>query len=167
MSAQDALARFKRDLLDLLDETFIQHHGIYLDRGASLFETLAAVSAEQASIPVGGECATLAAQVEHVRFYLDVLRDYLVTRESVRVDWGEIWRTVGAVTPEQWGDSQARLRASYDQVVALVQGFEAWDGEDDIGGSMAILVHSAYHLGEIRQALCTLRHVGGSAAQNR
>ena len=30
MSAQDALARFKQDLLDLLDETFVQHHGIYL-----------------------------------------------------------------------------------------------------------------------------------------
>ncbi|MFN8564453.1 MAG: hypothetical protein U0703_23185 [Anaerolineae bacterium] len=70
MSAQAALARFKRDLLDLLDETFIQHHGIYLDRGTSLFETLAPITAARASIPVGGECATLAAQVEHVRFYL-------------------------------------------------------------------------------------------------
>lgn len=167
MSAQDALARFKRDLLDLLDETFVVHHGIYLDRGTSLFETLTTISAEQASIPVGGECATLAAQVEHVRFYLEVLRDYMVTHESVQVDWGEIWRTVSAVTPEQWSDSQARLRTSYDQVVALVQGYDTWDGEDDIGGAMAMLVHSAYHLGEIRQALCTLRQTGDSAAQNR
>ncbi|MCC6804129.1 MAG: hypothetical protein IT319_14710, partial [Anaerolineae bacterium] len=79
-------------------------------------------------------------------------------------DWGEIWRTVGAVTPEQWRDGQARLRASYDQVVALVQAYETWDGEDDIGGSLAILVHSAYHLGEIRQALCTLRQVGTSSS---
>lgn len=162
MSAQAALARFKRDLLDLLDETFIQHHGIYLDSGTSLFETLAPITAAQASIPVGGECATLAAQVEHVRFYLDVLCDYLVRHESVRVDWGEIWWTVGAVTPEQWDDCRARLWASYERARALVQSFETWDGEDDIGGSLAMLVHSAYHLGEIRQALCTLRQVAGA-----
>ena len=28
-----------------------------------------------------------------------------------------------------------------------------WEGEGDISGSLAILVHSAYHLGEIRQIL--------------
>jgi hypothetical protein len=33
---------------------------------------------------------------------------------------------------------------------------EKWDDET-IGGSMAIIVHTAYHLGEIRQALCTLK----------
>lgn len=33
MSAQAALARFRQDLLDLLDEAFIRHHGIYPDSG--------------------------------------------------------------------------------------------------------------------------------------
>jgi hypothetical protein len=47
--------------------------GIYLDKGTSMFETLAGISAEEATIPVGGKCATLDAQVKHVAFYLDVL----------------------------------------------------------------------------------------------
>ena len=29
--------------------------------------------------------------------------------------------------------------------------------EDTIGGALSIMVHTAYHLGEIRQALCTLK----------
>lgn len=29
--------------------------------------------------------------------------------------------------------------------------------EDTIGGALSILVHTAYHLGKIRQALCMLK----------
>ncbi|MFZ5879496.1 MAG: hypothetical protein ACOY0R_09005, partial [Chloroflexota bacterium] len=67
---------FRSVLLDLLDETFENHHGIYLDRDTGLFRTLETVSAQEASIPVGGKCATLAAQVAHVIFYLEVLERY-------------------------------------------------------------------------------------------
>jgi hypothetical protein len=28
---------------------------------------------------------------------------------------------------------------------------------NDLGGALAILVHTVYHLGEIRQALCTIQ----------
>ena len=66
-------AHFTGALYLLLDETFDHVQGIFLDPGTSLFETLATISAAKASIPVGGKCATLAAQVKHVAFYLDVL----------------------------------------------------------------------------------------------
>lgn len=33
---------------------------------------------------------------------------------------------------------------------------ENWEKNDFIGDAIAIVVHTAYHLGEIRQALCTL-----------
>jgi hypothetical protein len=29
--------------------------------------------------------------------------------------------------------------------------------EDSIGGALSIVIHTAYHLGEIRQALCTVK----------
>ena len=64
---------FTNPLHTLLDETFDNVHGAYLDKGTSLFETLATISAAEASAPVGGRCATLAAQVKHMAFYLDVL----------------------------------------------------------------------------------------------
>src|SRR5690554_3547409 len=67
MPATIPLERLVNELLELYDETFDRVHGYYLNRGTSLFETLATISAETASIPVSADCATLAAQVAHVR----------------------------------------------------------------------------------------------------
>ena len=147
---------FTVNLYDLFEETFETHHGIYLDKGTSLLDTLKAVSAQEASIPVGGKCATLAAQVTHVIFYLDVLERYIVHHDTSPADWGEVWRTVSAVTDEEWDALKAKLEAAYRRVDAMLRGIEVWT-EDSIGGAMAIVVHTAYHLGEIRQALCTLK----------
>lgn len=147
---------FRSVLLDLLDETFENHHGIYLDRDTGLFRTLETVSAQEASIPVGGKCATLAAQVAHVIFYLEVLERYIVQRDSSPVDWGEVWRTVSAVTPEEWDALRARLDAAYRRIQNIFRENEVWD-EDALGGSLAVVAHTAYHLGEIRQALCVLK----------
>ena len=55
-----------------LDETFENVQGMYLDRGTSLFETLATITAEEASRPVSANCASLAAHVEHMRFYMEI-----------------------------------------------------------------------------------------------
>lgn len=147
---------FRNTLFALLDETFENHHGIYLDRDTSLFRTLESVSAQEASIPVGGKCATLAAQVAHVIFYLEVLERYVVQHDTSRVDWGEVWRTVSAVTPEEWSALKDRLEATYRRIFKIFQDNPTWD-EDSMGGSLACVVHTAYHLGEIRQALCTLK----------
>jgi hypothetical protein len=147
---------FRGVLLSLLDETFDNTHGIYLDKDTSLFRTLGTISAQEASIPVGGKCATLAAQVTHVIFYLDVLERYVVHHDTSRVDWGEIWRTVSAVTPGEWEALKVKLEATYRRIEKLFRENETWD-EDSMGGALAVVVHSAYHLGEIRQAMCTLK----------
>ncbi|MFZ2362651.1 MAG: hypothetical protein WA040_25140 [Anaerolineae bacterium] len=152
-----ATEHFQQALLAVLDETFDTVRGIYLDHGTSLFETLAGITAVEASIPVGGKCATLAAQVKHTAFYLDVLERVVRTQDTSPVDWDEIWRTVGAVSDDEWTAIQAELRASYDRVVRLIHETPVWPGEQEIGGAIGIIAHTAYHLGEIRQALCTIR----------
>jgi hypothetical protein len=140
-----------------MEETFeSKHHGIYLDEGTSLFETLETVSDREASVPVGGKCASLAAQVAHVIFYLEVLERYIVHHDTSRVDWGEVWRTVEKVTPEEWSALKSKLETTYRRIDKMLRDNAVWN-EDAIGGSMAIVVHTAYHLGEIRQALCTLK----------
>jgi hypothetical protein len=144
-------------LYSLLDETFDNVQGYYLDKGTSMFETLATISAEEASVPVGGKCATLAAQVKHVAFYLDVLENALRTQEFERQDWGKIWRETSAVSPEEWEALKVSLRESYDHLKALINETSEWENERQIGGVIATIVHTAYHLGEIRQALCTLK----------
>jgi hypothetical protein len=147
---------FTTELFDLLEETFETHHGIFLDRGTSLFETLAQIDAAAASQPVGGRCATLAAQVAHVTYYLEVLELYLTTGHTGPTDWGHIWRTVRAVTPDEWAAYNSALLLTYTRIKAMLRARESWDDATSIGGAMAIVVHSAYHLGEIRQALCVV-----------
>jgi hypothetical protein len=149
--------RFAQVLLYLLEETFESHHGIYLDPGTSLFDTLGTISAAEASRPVGGQCATLAAQVAHITFYLDVLERYMLGQETGEVDWDAIWETIGEVTPDEWASLKAQLKQTYARVSGRMRGFETWDDDKRIGGALGIVVHTAYHLGEIRQALCTLQ----------
>ena len=152
--AQD---HFTAELFELLEETFETHHGIFLDKGTSLFETLAAIDAATASRPVGGRCATLAAQVAHVTFYLEVLERYITTGHTGKVDWGAIWRSVAAVNADEWAALIAGLRQTYTRLKDQLRALETWDDSRSIGGALAIVVHSAYHLGEIRQALCSLQ----------
>ncbi len=146
-----------KSLFACLEETFEEVHGLYLDKGTSLFETLAGVSAAEASRPIADNCATLAAQVEHVRFYLDVLCDVIRNREVVKIDWKEIWQTVRQVTPEEWEGEKLRLRETYDRTLTTLKNIKRWDGEYEIGGALSILAHTAYHLGGIRQALGAIR----------
>ena len=120
------------------------------------FETLATVSAEEASIPVGGKCASLAAQVAHVTFFIESFERFALQGDNSPRDWGLIWRTVEKVTPEEWEDYKAKLKAAYLRMDKLFHENPTWN-EDTIGGALSIVVHTAYHLGEIRQALCTLK----------
>jgi hypothetical protein len=146
-----------QDLFDILDEAFVIHHGIFLDAGTSLFETLETITAEEASIPVGGKCATLAAQVAHVNFYVEVLEAYILKKDIGKVDWGDIWRRVNKVSPEEWQGYKDQLKQTYERFISMLQSIEDWNDERPFGGALAIAVHTAYHLGEIRQAMCIVK----------
>ena len=147
---------FRNNLLQLMTETFENPMGIYLDPNTSLFQTLDTVSAAEASIPVGGKCASLAAQVAHVIFFIESFERFALQGDNSPRDWGLIWRTVEKVTPAEWDSYKSKLRDAYDRMMKLFRENPKWD-EGTIGGSLSIVVHTAYHLGEIRQALCTLK----------
>ncbi len=147
---------FSKALFEALEETFETNHGIYLDKGTSLLATLEQVGAGEASTPVGTHCATIAAQVEHVIFYLEVLERVLDGRDVGKPDWGEIWSRAGGVTEAEWDALRARLKAAYDRLSQKLHHVENWEHNDALEVSIAIVVHTAYHLGEIRQALCTV-----------
>ena len=156
MTQQIPVERFTYTLFGLLTETFESVYGIFLDKGTSLFETLDGISHEQASRATSGRCATLAAQVNHVRFYLDVLEGYMLEAPQKEVDWQSSWQ-VGAVTAEEWESLKMSLRESYARVRRTMEGFDSWDNDSRVGGAVAIVVHTAHHLGEIRQMLCVLK----------
>ncbi len=111
---------FLNNLFALFDETFENHHGIYLDNNTSLLTTLETVSAQEASIPVGGKCASLAAQVTHVIFYLEVLEKYFLKQDVGKVDWGEIWRTVEKISPEEWETLKKKLQGNLFEIGQII-----------------------------------------------
>jgi hypothetical protein len=157
MSAEIQPSRFTKELLAVLTEAFETVQGFFLDPGNSLFDTLSEITAAEASIPVGNKCATIAAQVAHVNFYMEVLERYIQTGRDEPADWGAVWRTVGGVTPEEWTASIERLRATYQRLRRHIETEETWETEGSLSGAIALVAHTAYHLGEIRQATCTVK----------
>lgn len=150
---------FTTTLFTLLDETFAcpprPDGNAYLDRQTGWVDTLAGVSAEQASRPVAPGATTVAAQVEHARFYLEVIESFMLGRGQ-KVDWRDSWSVREVATPEAWDDLKRRFLDAQERVTALLRTTERWD-EDRIGDALSILIHSAYHLGAVRQMLRVVR----------
>ncbi len=149
-----AIADFRAALLATLDEAFANVHGYFLDKGDSLFETLAGISAKQASASLGPRSGNIAAKVNHIRFYLDAIAANAAAGDFVPVDWESSW-AVGEVTDAEWRDLVDRLRATYEGLKGFIAANEVWN-EQMVGGAFGIVAHTAYHLGEIRQALAAL-----------
>ncbi len=143
-----------RNYLFGLQETFEQVNGVYLDKGTSLLETLAGVTAAQASQQPSPRCATLAGHVFHLVVYLDVIEQFMMGTLTEEVDWEATWR-VTTVDEVAWDELQGSVRTAYERLRATIAGFDTWD-ERQLGGAMGIIAHTAYHLGEIRQMLCHL-----------
>lgn len=61
------------------------------------------------------------------------------------------------VTPEEWVVSQQKLREAYLSARTMAQRMPSWETDGALSDALALLLHNAYHLGEIRQALCTLK----------
>ena len=87
------------------------------------------------------------------------MHESLVKREYVQgSDWAHIWNTVSTVDALQWQAIVNNLRASYDQVVADLNTHASWTDALELSCMLGMIVHSAYHLGEIRQALCFISY---------
>jgi hypothetical protein len=162
MGQQPIVNHVRADLVSLLEETFGTHHGHFLDRGTSLAETLATISAGEASRPVGQGCACVAAQVNHVTFALEVVERKMRGEEVGPVDWPASW-DVASVDDTEWQALRRRLHTACERLLATVNDTTVGNDADKFRRAFEILAHTAYHLGEIRQALCTLKSEGQGA----
>ena len=149
---------FRGALLFILDEAFDNVHGAFLDKGDSLFPTLESVTAEQASIPVCGDGNSIASQVNHVIFYFDVGFQYMRGENPGRQDWGKAWELV-QVSDDEWDALKQQLRERQKTLLQLINetpGTAFSTNEEMVGGAMATIAHTAFHLGQIRHALCMI-----------
>lgn len=160
-SATISVEAFRNSLMFILDETFDNVHGAYLDKGDNFFATLESVTAEQASVPVVGDGNSIASQVSHVIFYFDVAFQYMRGENPGAQDWDTSWAVV-SVTEDQWADLKRQLRDRQQTLLQMIRETpdDAFDNEDMVGGAMATIAHTAFHLGQVRHAL-SLIHVNG------
>ncbi|MFZ1684772.1 MAG: DinB family protein [Candidatus Zixiibacteriota bacterium] len=136
--------------VSFLQETFEKVQGIYLDKGTSVFETLEGLTAKQASRPTHDGGSSIAGHIGHIRFYVSILRDYMNGIKHKGLDWNQSWQ-IRAMSESEWDILRGQLRDDYDALVVQVKGISDWNDDDRFGGAMAIIVHTAYHLGAIRQ----------------
>jgi hypothetical protein len=112
-----------------------------------LFATLGALTPEQASdATVSG--LSIAAHTAHVACYLEV------SLRQARGDFGAVdWP--GSFEPREvdaagWATTRQRVQRAYEELVPFARRYSSWTVEAT-GGMAAILAHTAYHLGSIRQ----------------
>jgi hypothetical protein len=63
--------------------------------------------------------------------------------------WDKSWAKK-EVTNEEWEELKKNLHKSYEAVLESYQKIEDWN-EDNMTEAMAMIVHTVYHLGAIRQ----------------
>jgi hypothetical protein len=144
---------FTNNLFQLLKEFFESppaSGAACLDQKTGLFDTLESLSSLQVSKRVI-DAPSIAAHCEHVRFYNNLLLSDLKGEAVGKVDWQQTWLTQH-VTEEAWQTLKNKLKEQYGEMMVLLESTSDWN-DDSVGIPMAILAHTAYHLGAIRQLL--------------
>ena len=124
----------------------------YLDRGIGFFTTIDALSAEQVSHEFGD--TTIVAQVEHAKFYLDRLCEFIGGRTE-RVNWEDSW-LIETVNDEEWTALRSTVKKAYENALKCLAATDSWD-TSKAGMAIGLIAHSAYHLGAIRQIIKSVK----------
>lgn len=152
---QIATESFRMALVSVLEETFERvEQGLFLDKGDSFFETLGAVSAEQASHPISASCSSIAAQVNHVVAFVGWLNRSTSGQPVEPLDWAATW-TRTQVSPAEWNELVDELRTVYRDLRSFATTNTHW-APPFVAGAFGLVAHCAFHLGQVRQALCTM-----------
>jgi len=147
---------FLIEILFILRETFEGSQegqgSVYLDRGVGVFATLETLSAEDVSTEIAG--MTISAHTEHAKFYLDRICEFINGRTE-KVNWEQSW-LIETVNETEWNFLREGMRKSYEGVLRCFAEIETWN-QDNIGEAVAIIAHTAYHLGAMRQITKSLQ----------
>lgn len=126
----------------------------FLDSGpdAGLRRTLAALSAEEASQPWGGN--SVAAHAKHLLFSFNAFASF-IAGDRTKADWNESWN-VSTVDDATWAQLQEDLATAYESLRGAIET-HASTSAPAAGGAVGAVAHLAYHIGAIRQKIVALR----------
>jgi len=124
-----------------------------------IFGTIESLDANAASRPATDGGRSVAAHVEHLRWWLTNVN--VVTRGGEwNPDWSGSW-SVQAVSESEWTALREALREEYQRVLeSLEAGRIDPDDRMMLTGTMAMPAHAAHHLGTMRQIIKQLNSSG-------
>ncbi len=143
-----------RALTVLLDEAFLgpprgaEHGNFTTGPGTGLLDTLRELSPQAASSHVVPGRPAIAAHAAHVLVSLGMERT-LAQGDTAQPDWDIAWRREVADAPAR----EALVReaeAEYRTARTFLEGVDPEDPEG-VARAVALVVHTAYHLGAMRQ----------------
>lgn len=146
----------KKQILAVLAEGVEGPNGgrtYFLDSNAGLANTLASLSAEDASRAIGGN--SIAAHVGHILFSFDAFAG-AISADGKSHDWDESWR-VSAVDEKTWKKLRGEVDSGYARLRDAIEQ-HADGSEDALASAAGAAAHLAYHIGAIRQKVA-LTHV--------
>lgn len=158
MSAEDSV--FQTALSKMLSELFDgppAAEAYVLNAGdPGLLRQLDAIDAATASKQLATGRPPIAAHIDHVHYGFVLLNRWASGDENAwaGADWNASWRRT-SVTDKEWRALRAALRGEVAAWRTVVETRPRWDA---VGASAALstAVHTAYHMGAIRQILAAL-----------
>ena len=121
-----------------------------------LLRQLDTIEASMASKPLTPGKTTIASHVDHVHFGLAILNRWAAGEANpwAGADFNASWQR-STVTEDQWRTLRNSLRNEAEKWRNVVAGRTNWD-DLSAAAALSTAVHTAYHLGAIRQILAGL-----------
>lgn len=152
---------FQRALSNMLTELFDgppAGQAYVLNPGdPGLLRQLDAMDAATASKPPSPGRPPIAAHIDHVHFGLSLLNRWAKGDADpwAGADWNASWRRT-SVTDDEWRVMRDALRQEADAWRDVVTTRTSWD-HVSASAALSTAVHTAYHLGALRQILAALQ----------
>ena len=151
---QTALSNMLTELFDSppAGEAYVLNTG---DPG--LFRQLDAIDAATATRRLAPGRPPIAAHIDHVHFGFLLLNRWAKGQENpwAGVDWNASWQRT-SVTEDEWRTLRSALRREADAWRTVVETRTSWDAVS-ASAALSTAVHTAYHLGAVRQILAALQ----------
>lgn len=119
----------------------------FVEKSESLLDALETLSAEEASKRPNENVSSVAAHLDHARYYVSVSNAF-ARGEKPELNWEESWR-LQQVTDEEWKQLANDLKNEYDELKGHVSSANL-ESNEIVAGIMANLAHAAFHLGAVR-----------------
>jgi len=113
--------------------------------------TFDSLTAEEASTPAHEGGTTIAAIAAHLLFTLRY-GNPMWSGNKPNTSWDDSW-PITTVDEDEWAALRENIQSEYARSVELIKNFSDWQHPKAVTGSFGHIVHTAYHLGAIRQIL--------------